>query len=348
MYRNNPRLLVKQLGVSIIELMVALVIGLFISGGILYTYVASRSTYVSNDAISRVQEEGRIVMETLTRAVRQAGFMGCANALDLTARVIANPPTPQFTLGSGVQVFDNGSGWTNPTTITRVAGTDVISMRGMGNCAAKLTGNMTADNANIQVVSNPCGWQANDVLVISDCTSMDVFRATSVSNASGKITIAHANSTNSDNRLSKAYGSDALIYGYSENTFFIGKHPTLTDSSGIALPTLYQVQNTTDLASSNAKEIATNVYDLQILTVAIDTNSDSAPDSTVTSTGSPPALGAVTWSQALNVGLQFAMRSEANNVGPTAVSYTYDGNSVSDKRIKRTFSSVIGIRNRLP
>jgi type IV pilus modification protein PilV len=47
-----------QTGLSIVELMVAMALGLLIIGGILYTFISSRPVFTANDAVARIQEEG--------------------------------------------------------------------------------------------------------------------------------------------------------------------------------------------------------------------------------------------------------------------------------------------------
>lgn len=331
-----------QAGVSLVELLIALALGLLILGGILYTFISSRPVFNANDAVARIQEDGRIAMERLAREVRQAGYTGCANSLDVTPRIIAdvnkdNVVDVTAPAGSGIQVFDNGSGWTNPTAIARVAGTDVIQIKGISSCQRKLTGNMAANNANIQIGTNPCGWAANQILVIADCANVDIFAATNVS--VGSVTIAHANSKNTDEKLSKAYGTEAVVFGYGEKHFFVGIHPSLNQ------PMLYEV--TYNGATTVASDIAGNVYDLQVLSVKTDTDGNSAADAEITSTGS--TLGAVAdWSLVLGLRARFSVRSEADNTGPESKTYTYNGVSVTDKRLRRDFVTNIGIRNRLP
>ena len=108
----------RQAGISIIEIMITLVLGLFIIGGVLYTFLSTRTTYISNDAIARIQEDGRMAMERLAREIRQAGFMGCSNSLDITPRIIADPDKDgntaehvTFGAGDGIQVYNNGVGF---------------------------------------------------------------------------------------------------------------------------------------------------------------------------------------------------------------------------------------------
>jgi len=338
-----------QAGLSIVEIMVALTIGLFIIGGILYVFVSSRTVFSTNDAIARIQEDGRITMEILAREIRQAGFIGCANTQVVTPNVIADAsphdgvPDVVFTAGDGIRVFDNGmdgaTAWVNPTTISRIAGTDVIQIKGMGTCSAKLTGNMTADNANIQIGTNPCGWAAGQVLLVADCTNIDVFVASNVS--VGSVTIAHASNVNIDPKLSKAYGSEAVVYGYGEKTYFVGMNPTINQ------PMLYEINYNGSATTVN--DVVGNVYDLQVLSAQLDSDGNLAPDVNTQAAGNPPSFAAaVNWQQALGMSIRFSVRSESDNTGTESLTYTFNGGPVTDRRIKRDFISSVGIRNRLP
>ena len=53
------------LGMTLVELMVAMAIGLFLVGGALYVYSQSRSSYRSGDALARLQESARFALDTL-------------------------------------------------------------------------------------------------------------------------------------------------------------------------------------------------------------------------------------------------------------------------------------------
>lgn len=343
-----------QRGLSLVELMIALTIGMFLVLGVLYIYTSSRASYVANDGSARVQEDGRFALERLTREIRMAGYMGCANALDLNPRVIVDPDKDgnvaehlTFASGEGIKIFnnaDNGSGdvWTNPTTIQRVAGTDVVILKGLGSCTAPLTGNMGTDNANIQIGTNTCGWAAGDVLVISDCTSADIFAATNVS--TGSVTIAHANSANTDtldntrsSKLSKPYGTDAIVGRYGETVFFVGIDTSITPNQ----PALYQISYN-GLAYGAAQPVVGNVYDLQV-TVNLDTDGDGDVDSS-----KQAVTNTTNWRQVLSLNVAYSVRSEDGAAGAITQTYTYNGASVTDRRIRRDFATVVGIRNRLP
>lgn len=64
----------RQKGLSIIELMVALVVGMVLIAGVLQVFLSSRNTFAVNEAMSRVQENGRFALEFIARNARQAGY----------------------------------------------------------------------------------------------------------------------------------------------------------------------------------------------------------------------------------------------------------------------------------
>lgn len=344
----------RQKGLSLVELMIALTIGMFLVLGVLYIYSSSRASYATNDAGARVQEDGRFALERLTREIRMAGYMGCANALDLNPRVIADPDGDgnvaehlTFGAGEGIKVFNNGDNtggdlWVNPTAIARVAGTDVIILKGMGSCTAPLTGNMSTDNANIQIGTNTCGWVPGDILVISDCTSADVFAANNVSG--GSVTIAHSSSVNTDildntrsSKLSKAYGADAIVGRYQETIFFVGIDTTVTPNQ----PALYEIgYNGTTYGA--AQPVAGNVFDMQV-TLNLDTDGDGDADSV-----NQAITNLINWRQVLGVNVEYRVRSEDGSAGSVNQTYSYNGADVTDRRIRRDFGTTVGIRNRLP
>lgn len=69
----------KQKGVSLIELMVALVIGALLVLGLVQVFSASKTSYLLAQGLSRTQENGRFAMEYLQRDLRLAGHFGCVS-----------------------------------------------------------------------------------------------------------------------------------------------------------------------------------------------------------------------------------------------------------------------------
>src|SRR5689334_21877935 len=63
-----------QRGMGIMELMVALLIGLIMSVALAWFYLGSRSLSRVSEDVARLQESGRSALEMIGMAVRQAGY----------------------------------------------------------------------------------------------------------------------------------------------------------------------------------------------------------------------------------------------------------------------------------
>jgi type IV pilus assembly protein PilW len=60
-------------GVTLVELMVSMTIGMFVVIATTSLFSAVKTSYVTQDEISRIDEQGRFVLEGISRAIRQAG-----------------------------------------------------------------------------------------------------------------------------------------------------------------------------------------------------------------------------------------------------------------------------------
>jgi type IV pilus assembly protein PilW len=63
-----------QQGFSLIELMIAMVLGLLLIAGVLNIFLGSSQTYRLQEAMFRVQESGRFALDIVQRDLRSAGF----------------------------------------------------------------------------------------------------------------------------------------------------------------------------------------------------------------------------------------------------------------------------------
>ena len=75
----------KQSGVSLVELMVSITIGLILMAGVLSIFMSSKVTYLANEKTARLQENGRVALDLIQHDVRSAGFMGCARSVPFTS-----------------------------------------------------------------------------------------------------------------------------------------------------------------------------------------------------------------------------------------------------------------------
>ena len=63
-----------QRGVTLIELMISLTIGLFLTGGLMTLLVAMKNTNIQQNGISQLQDSERIALTIMTDVIQQSGF----------------------------------------------------------------------------------------------------------------------------------------------------------------------------------------------------------------------------------------------------------------------------------
>jgi type IV pilus assembly protein PilW len=97
-------------GVGLIELMVAITIGLVLIAGALSVFVNSRQTYKVNQEVARMMENGNYGLDEIGRSLKLAGYWGRNNAETLVRRRFAAPE------GNGINIAapatnDCTAGW---------------------------------------------------------------------------------------------------------------------------------------------------------------------------------------------------------------------------------------------
>ena len=73
---------VAERGLSLVELMISMLLGLFLSAGIVSAYLESKRNYFYEEQLARIQENGRYATRILTRELAMAGFFGGVLAMD--------------------------------------------------------------------------------------------------------------------------------------------------------------------------------------------------------------------------------------------------------------------------
>ncbi|MGH8435975.1 MAG: PilW family protein [Pseudomonas sp.] len=65
----------RQSGLSIVELLVALLLSMILITGVLQVFLSSRQTYTTTESLARTQENGRFALEFIAQSARQAGYL---------------------------------------------------------------------------------------------------------------------------------------------------------------------------------------------------------------------------------------------------------------------------------
>lgn len=324
-------LLSRQSGLTLVELMIAVALGLLLLAAMGYLYVSNRQAFRTHDSVARIQENGRYAMEVLGQDLRMVGYIGCGALGEVpitgTAKVVAPVavPAPANVLG-GEDGIDTAA---DTLTLMRVDGRGAV-----------LTAVMADSTVAVPIPASPRQYAEGTYFLIADCLKADLFRS-SVEVDSGGTAIPHeAGPYNTSANLSKAYGADAFVFPFESLAYRIANNPA-------GNPALYRDVN------GSAQEVVENVKDMQIV-YGVDKGGDGAVDEYDT------ANDVADWTQVLAVRVSLLLRSPEANVAtaPPTVFWDRDNNGTNDfdpttdadaqaRRLIYVYTSTIGLRNRV-
>lgn len=73
-----------QYGLTLIELMVALVLGLVIVLGVTQTFISAKNTYLTQNASAAMQEDARYLLTRMSQELRMTAMFGCLSTDSIT------------------------------------------------------------------------------------------------------------------------------------------------------------------------------------------------------------------------------------------------------------------------
>lgn len=123
-----------QKGFSLIELMIGLVLGLFVTGIVITVFMQSKRNYNQDDEIARLQENGRYALQVMSRDLSLAGFLGnvqIADEISLSG-LPTNAPCgidwhdpSESPLNTPIRIFDTDY----PSCTPAISGTQVLVIK---------------------------------------------------------------------------------------------------------------------------------------------------------------------------------------------------------------------------
>lgn len=373
-------------GLTLVEMMVAMLIASFLIFGLLQVFTASKASYQTAEGLARVQENARFALDFLQRDIRMAGHFGCVNdqahwvraeddpmlhfgtvptgggsALDFSVSIEAHEapntgPTNTLTLGGA---------WTAPTGLptlspTPVGGSDVLVLRYLWPEGVPAT-SITAAGGS-EVIAFPTaragvltsgGVAAPTLFGVADCTHADVFPGTFA--AGGTVTTTSASApglagryTAQPNSVTMLYRAESIIYYVANNT--------------AGEPSLYRARAGTGGAYTS-EELVEGIESLQLL---------FGQDSRANLTSAAPPIGNVTqygtaaqvrsgggadvpnaWRRVGLVQIGILARSPGRAAAPAAdnairvLGTQFQAGSSGDGRYRASYEATIALRNRL-
>jgi type IV pilus assembly protein PilW len=307
-----------QRGLTLVEIMIALTISLLLIAGTIQIWVNTKQTYRVGDALSRIQENGRFAIEFMAHDLRMAGNWGCAKP-DVVKNNLNNAGGVNFG-GGALAGMDGAAG-----------AADSITVRGAFGAGIKVQPPfMTSLSSDVQI---PAGnkFKQNDIVLVSDCASADLFQATNTNPGMGQLARnAGAGSPgNAVNELQKLYKGNATVYEARQITYSVG-----VGADG--QPTLFRSVN-----GKPAEEVAGGVENMQI-TYGEDTSGDGASDYYV------DAANVKDMNDVVSVRVSLLLRSGDDNLATKKQTYKFNGQTTvaPDRRLRHVFTTTVLLRNR--
>jgi type IV pilus assembly protein PilW len=367
-------------GFSLIELMVAVTLGLLLTVALISVFVGSRSAYQSTTGVASLADEGRFVLDTISQQARGAGFMGCTAASDsntngtTTYSVIdavlnegASSLAYDFQFGvGGYEATGTGaagaftipatptagalaSGWTpnldpafTAATNEQVQGSDVLVLRSsLPQSTPVYTTAAAAQGAGSLTVSSAGNLQPGQLAVVSDCSHAVPFQISSVT-AGTPATINFGGSTGPPGNASAA-----LPQEFSAGALVYPLTTTVfyigVGADGDSALRRLDLQNgMVGAAIFTDSEVVEDVENMQIL-YGLDTPSGT---SYVTADQVPDFTEVVS----LEIAVLVASPPGSTTAPATARTFNLLGTTVTapkDTRLRRVFEKTIGLRNDL-
>ncbi|WP_026601235.1 PilW family protein [Methylomonas sp. 11b] len=336
-----------QTGMTLIEIMIALLLGAFLLGGVIKIFVNAKQTYGMQEGLSRLQENSRYALEILSKDLRLSGFQGCISITDLTptntaaAPIIAPTPTSVIVGYNGSEASPATATWSPalPTALSGLTtpitpGTDVITVVYGESCGGYLSADMASATSDIQISSsNTCGIADGDPVLISSCSNADLFRATT--GTTSTLIKHNAVSLPATCASPPCYKTSSEVFAYRAYSYFIRP-----GASGE--PALWRYDNTKAASAANPVEILDGIENLQIL-YGEDTDADGVANQYKT------AANVTDITDVASVRISLLARTSENLASQT-LTYDYNGNTginPGDRRIRRVFNATLAVRNRL-
>tara|TARA_R110001592_G_scaffold52511_7_gene160663 strand:+ start:1314 stop:2336 length:1023 start_codon:yes stop_codon:yes gene_type:complete len=188
-----------QRGLSLIELMIAMVLGLLLMSGVVSIFLSAKQGYVNQDATSQLQENARFALEMMTREIRMVGYGGCSDAISVANALESySGLADEFSIGLRGYEGD-ATNSTFPPTLKANAqpNTDAIIVHTVDTSGELSVTGHQPSSAKISL-STPHSIQKGDILLMVDanCSNMAIFAYTGPTNGGNSATIAVHNTGN--------------------------------------------------------------------------------------------------------------------------------------------------------
>ncbi|MFV8836660.1 PilW family protein [Aquisalimonas sp.] len=350
---HTPR---RQQGLSLVELMVAMVVALILLFGVVQIYLGTSATSRTQEGLSRVQENARFAIDTLSRDIRMAGHNGCARTSPPDVTVMANHADEDYILSGrhviGVaEAASAGSDfWINGEPGNLIDGQPAVRVTFSSGGEVSAEEDSFGGSAEFDIDSNTIGLRQNDFAMVTDCRTAHVFEITNdIDDSDSTLNIAHSagggqtgggNSPHQWDDSEQNYNDGAQVMRFYSYTYYIAKNPSGNRA-------LYRREDMRSAGQPDVVELVDNVEAMR-LAYGQDTDEDRQVDQYVTADD----LSDTDWEDVVSVRLALLLRSDEVLSEAHTTSFDLLGQGTltftDDRRIYQQAATTIALRNRMP
>jgi type IV pilus assembly protein PilW len=340
-------------GFTLVELMIAMTLGLGTVAATGYIYLGTIKTYRAHDSMSRLQEGGRYAFELIGKDLRMAGTTGCPYA---TSANVVNTNTDWEKNLFGMPIV----------SVARdgVAGTETEFSDALRVLRADMTREyvvLVHDSiGGTFTLTGPHNITAGQYMIATDCNHAVVFQASvpAANQISHPVGGAPGNSTTLLGAGGVAYNfaPGSRLYRLDSTSYFVANNVA-------GQPSLFRSRPTGAAGVIAREELIEGVEDLRI-TYAVDTSipadgqadfvdpdGDGNPYLTaaqVDSAAVPGANASQRWARVVSARISTLIRTNEDGIVPVAQGYTFNGVATvpADRRLRKVSTNVIRLRNR--
>lgn len=332
----------RQLGLSLIELMIAMTVGLVMTGAVLQVYLQSSSSYHLQDELSYIQENGRYGLSEVMKELRMAGYSSCGESAKI-ANSIETSEDVKFTYGL--------IGYSVDSTDSTVAagaiavsdypselddawdGTDALQIYKASQDAALYVTSHNANSATIHIKGTHA-YTPNTIMMIADegCSQVGVFALTGPTNNNANANhLNHNTGSGSIENCTKKLGGEFTCASGTQESKEYGPGSRVMKVDSI----LYYVRDSGSDASNpglyrsifgSEEEVVQGVEDM-IVSFGVDTDDDGVANQYLTARN----VKETEWVDVMSARVSLLMRSR---------------DKVDGAYVRKTLTATTKIRNR--
>ena len=319
-----------QAGVSLVELMIAITLGLVAVGAAMSIFLANRKSFALVEGLARVQENARFAVDMLSRDIREAGGVVCGGALTSVNIVSGTNTWAVWDRGLVGNVLGSGTGQLaapSGTTTAQISSPATHSL---------LVWSASSSTAPVQIVSHVPGtgtfttatapnYKANQVVTACDGSNVATFEVLQDTGTTGT-SVKYTNPIT--NGISNTFAAGGFLNPLSARVWYVGKSTDSATPSSLRRLTLDKAGN----YSNDNDEMVANVNNMQIQYLVGDATGAPAATAYV------DAASVTDWTKVIAVRITLTLATQ-DSVGTTGS---------ANASVSRTVPITVGIKRRLP